>query len=87
MHWQVLCTISHCDYDRLPRFLLEVCFNVIRKQKVKNPDLRNEANASILVRKLVEHGMCTKIENGKFVTFNEDVFKRFSYQDTLRSKL
>ena len=77
LHWQVLCCISYFHYDCLPRFLFETCFHVIRKQKVKNSVLRNEIDTGILVRKLVEHGMCTEIENGKSITFHEVVLNAF----------
>ena len=80
LHWQVLRCISNFRYDRLPRFLLETCFHLIRKKKVKNPDLRNEVDTGILVRKLVEHGMCAKAENGQFITFHEVVLNAFRFQ-------
>ena len=80
LHWQVLCCISNFHYDRLPKFLIEACCHVIREQEVKNPVLRNEVDTGILVRKLVEHGMCTKAENGQFITFHEVVLNAFRFK-------
>ena len=80
LHWQVLCCISNFHYDCLPRFLLEACCHVIRKQKVKNPVLRNKKDTGILIRMLVDHGMCTKVENGQFITFHEIVQNAFRFK-------
>ena len=86
LHWQVLCCISNFHYDRLPKFLLEACCHVIREQKVKATVLRNEVEANKLVRKLVEHGMCTKAEYEmctkaeQFITFHEVVQNAFRFK-------
>ena len=42
--------------------------------------MRNEVETNILVRKLVEHGMCTKAENGQFITFHEVVLNAFRFK-------
>ena len=80
LHWQVLCCISNFHYDRLPRFLVEACFNPIHEQKAKISELRNKKDAGILLRKLVDHGMCTKAENGQFITFHEVVLNAFRFK-------
>ena len=77
LHWQVLCCISNFHYDSLPRFLVEACFTTIREQKAKVSELRNKKDAGILLRKLVDHGMCTKVKNGQFITFHEVVLNAF----------
>ena len=80
LHWQVLCCISNFHYDRLPRFLVEACFSTICEQKAKVSKLRNKIDAGILLRKLVDHGMCTKVENGQFITFHEVVLNAFCFK-------
>ena len=80
LDWQILCCISNFHYDRLPKFLVEACFSVIRKQKVKHPDLKSKADAGIFVGKLVDYGMCTKSENGQFITFHEVVLNAFRFK-------
>ena len=76
LFWKVLRCISFFHYDRIPRFLLDHCCHVVRENKIKNPELRNEADVGMLIKKLSEYGMCTKTPDGA-VTFHEVVLNAF----------
>ena len=77
LHWKILCCISHLNYDRIPRFVLEQCCHILRETKVKKPKIKNRVDVGSLITKLLEHNMCTETDPEGEITFHEVVLNAF----------
>ena len=77
LHWKILCCISHLNYDQIPRFVLEQCCHILRKAKVKKPQIKNRADVGFLISRLIELNMCTETDIEDEITFHEVVLNAF----------
>ena len=74
IHWKILKCLSYFNYDRIPRFALEYCFDQL--SEVKQKKIKNKVKAGRLVTKLLKHNMCSETDEGE-ITFHEVVSNAF----------
>ena len=77
LHWKVLKCLSYFNYDRIPRFAVEHCFDlVINESQAKVTKRKIKVEIGKLLTKLLEHNMCSETDEGE-ITFHEVVSHAF----------
>ena len=76
LHWKILLCLSYFNYDRIPRFVVEYCYSLLRESKVKKTSIMNKADVGKLITKLLDHDMCSETDE-KEITFHEVVSNAF----------
>ena len=74
--WKILCCLSYFHYDRIPRYVFEQCFHLLREKRVKKSVLSNKVEVGTLISDLLDHNMCTKTDEHE-ITFHEVVLHAF----------
>ena len=87
LHWKILKCLSYFNYDRIPRFAVEHCFNlIISESQIKRTKRDIEKEVGKLTTKLLEHSMCSETDE-KEITFHEVVSHAFrSNSHSIESK-
>ena len=76
LFWRILCCISYFHFDGIPRFLIDYCCHIVWDTSKPKIAEEKEAETGLLIRRLLDYGMCTEIEDGD-ITFHEVVLTAF----------
>ena len=84
LYWKILRCISYFNYDRIPRFALEQCCQVLREEKREKEGralavksrIESKIDIGNLILKLKEHNMCRVSDNDE-ITFHEVILNAF----------
>ena len=76
LDWKVLSSLSYFNYDRIPEFSIQYCFQVLRETEVDY--LMNKKDTGALITKLLKYNLCSKTSNDE-ITFHVVVSRAFMF--------